>query len=113
MDVQRQLLLEQIELLKKCELGNKVMRGAQPRSIEEFREQVPITTYGDYIPYLSEQREDALPEKPILWQRTSGRSGEYPCKWVPITRGSRNDLGDTIMAILIFASCERERRCYH
>lgn len=106
MGIQRQLLLEQIELLKKCELGNKVMRGAQPRSIEEFREQVPVTTYGDYIPYLSEQREDALPEKPVLWQCTSGRSGEYSHKWVPITSKIYDELGDMFMGIFLFASCK-------
>ncbi len=105
MDIQNQLLLEQIELLKKCELGNKVMRGAKPNSVEEFRRQVPITTYADYAPYLPEQREDALPEKPMLWQRTSGRSSEYSYKWVPFTRRMYQEMGDTFLAILIFASC--------
>jgi len=37
MTIQRQLLLEQIELLSRCELGNKLMLGAKPRSVEEFR----------------------------------------------------------------------------
>lgn len=106
MAIQRRLLLEQIELLNKCELGNKVMRGAKPRSVEEFREQVPLTTYGAYAPYLLEQREDVLPEKPLLWQRTSGRSGEYPFKWVPITRRLYQELGDGFLALLIFATCE-------
>ena len=49
MAIQRRLLLEQIELLNRCELGNKVMRGAKPRTVEEFRELVPITTYDDYV----------------------------------------------------------------
>ncbi len=105
MSIQNELLAEQIELLKKCELGNIVMRGAQPRSVEEFREQVPVTTYADYAPYLLEKREDVLPEKPILWQRTSGRSGEYSCKWVPVTRKQYDDAGDAILGIFILASC--------
>lgn len=108
MTVQRRLLLEQIELLKRCELGDKVMRGAKPRSVEEFRRQVPITTYADYTPYLSEQREDALPAKPMLWQRTSGRSEVYSFKWVPVTRRIYQELGEIFLAVLIFASC-RER----
>jgi len=41
-------------LLKGCELGRKVMRGAMPETVEEFREQVPLTIYGDYLPELSE-----------------------------------------------------------
>jgi hypothetical protein len=108
MTIQHQLLLEQIELLKRCELGDKVMRGAKPNSVEEFREQVPLTTYGDYLPYLSEKREVGLPEKPILWQRTSGRSSEYSCKWVPFTERMYRELGDACLGIMLLASC-RER----
>lgn len=106
MTIQHQLLLEQIELLKKCELGNRLMGGAQPRSVEEFRQQVPITTYSDYAPYLLEKREDVLPEKPILWQRTSGRSGEYPCKWVPVTKRMYDEMGDFMLGLFLLASCE-------
>jgi len=66
MTIQKRLLLEQIELLKSCELGRKVMRGAMPGTVEEFREQVPLTTYADYLPELLEQREDVLPAKPAV-----------------------------------------------
>jgi hypothetical protein len=106
MTIQHQLLLEQIELLKNCELGKKAMRGAQPSSVEEFRQQVPITTYSDYAPYLLEKREDVLPEKPVLWQCTSGRSGEYAHKWAPITRRMYDEIGDFMVALALFASCE-------
>ena len=68
MDIQQQLLLEQIELLTNCELGRKVMHGAMPKTVEEFRKQVPLTTYADYCPELLEQREDGLPSKPIYCQ---------------------------------------------
>ena len=61
--IQRRLLLEQLELLKRCELGKVVMRGATPRTLEEFREQVPLTTYDDYAPYLLKRRMDVLPKK--------------------------------------------------
>ncbi len=109
MAIQRRLLMEQIELLNKCELGRKVMRGAKPRTVEEFREQVPITTYEDYVPYLSEQIEEGLPEKPVLWQHTAGRrchSGLYAFKWIPITGKVYRELGDTCLAMLLFASCK-------
>ena len=106
MSIQKRLLLEQIELLKKCELGNKIMRGVKPRSIEEFRRQIPITTYADYESFLLDKREDVLPVKPLLWQRTSGRSGEYPFKWVPISRRLYQELGDGFLAVLIFSTCE-------
>jgi len=109
MGIQRRLLMEQIELLNRCELGKKVMRGAKPRSVEEFREQVPITTYDDYVPHLPEQREDVLPEKPLLWQHTAGLrcySGEYEFKWFPVTEKIYQELGDTCLAMLLFASCK-------
>jgi hypothetical protein len=83
MAIQKRLLLEQIELLNNCSLGNKVMRGAAPRTIDEFRKQVPLTTYADYCPDLQERREYALPAKPDRWIRTSGYSGTYDIKWVP------------------------------
>ncbi|GAI22931.1 unnamed protein product [marine sediment metagenome] len=41
MRIQRRLLSEQLELLKRCELGRYIMNGATPRNLEEFREQVP------------------------------------------------------------------------
>jgi len=44
MAIQKRLLLEQIELLKNCQLARKVMLGAMPTTTEEFREQVPLTT---------------------------------------------------------------------
>jgi hypothetical protein len=108
MAIQRRLLLEQLDLMKRCELGNKVMRGATPSSLEEFREQVPLTTYADYACYLQEKREDVLPEKPLLWQRTSGNSGESKHKWVPMTERLYNELGNLIFAYLIFCTCDRK-----
>ncbi len=108
MGIQKRLLLEQIQLLKNCELGQFIMKGASPRTIEEFREQVPMTTYADYCPELLEKREDILPTKPIFWVQTSGRSGEYPHKWVPINRRFWEEAGKNFCAIAIFSSCKKE-----
>ena len=106
MTIQRRLLLEQLELLKRCDLGAAVMRGAKPGSVDEFREQVPLTTYADYEPYLPERMEDALPVRPLLWQRTSGRSSGHSFKWVPVTERVYWELGDVFLALLLFASCK-------
>lgn len=106
-ETQRHLLLEQLELFGNCELGRKVMRGARPSSVDEFRRQVPLTTYEDYFPYLPERREDVLPEKPLFWQRTSGRSGEYRFKWIPVTERLFNEIGRHVVTLCIFASCSR------
>jgi len=107
MTIQKSLLLEQIELLKKCALGRRIFRGAMPNSVEEFRRQVPLTTYTDYCPDLLEKREDVLPAKPIRWIQTSGKGGEYPFKWVPITERFWEEAGLNFTAIAIFGSCNR------
>jgi len=106
MAIQKRLLLEQIGLLKRCSLGNKIMHGAKPETIEEFREQVLLTTYSDYCPELMAKREDILPAKPALWVHTSGSSGEYPCKWIPITTKYAEELSAIMYGIGIFSSCK-------
>ncbi len=107
MTVQKRLLMEQIELLKKCELGRAVMAGAMPETVEEFREQVPLTTYAEYAPYLLKRRKDVLPRKPLMWAHTSGRSGEYPMKWIPISNRLYEELGAAMVAIMLFGSCKQ------
>ena len=108
MDIQRHLLLEQLELLRGCELGRLVMKGTQPRTIDEFRRLVPLTTYADYAPHFEEGRDDILPAKPILWQRTSGIWGEYESKWAPMTERMSEEIGSVLFAGLILATCKRK-----
>jgi hypothetical protein len=109
MRIQRRLLLEQLELLKRCELGRVIMDGAEPSSMDEFREQVPLTTYADYAPYLLKRRMDVLPRKPILWQYTSGKSGEYPYMWAPITARQLEEIQPLLFALLFFASGKQRK----
>ena len=83
MAIQRRLLTEQLQLASRSALGRSLMGDDPPLDVDEFRKRMRLTTYEDYAPYLDEQREDVLPEKPVAWAHTSGRSGSY--KWVPIT----------------------------
>ena len=106
MAVQKRLLLEQIGLLNRCTLGRKIMRGAKPETVDEFREQVPLTTYADYCPQLIEKREAPLPAEPAFWVHTSGRSGEYPCKWVPMTPAYSHEMSTIMYGIGILSSCK-------
>ncbi len=105
MNIQRSLLLEQLDLYGRSELGRIIMRGTQPRTLEEFRRDVPLTTYADYAPYLLAQREDMLPAPAIRWERTSGRSGEYPAKWVPVTQQWADSSKRCIIGAMLFSSC--------
>ncbi len=108
MNIQRSLLLEQIEQLKGCALGKKLLRGATPTTVDEFRRQVPLTTYVDYCPELLEKREDVLPTPPSHWVQTSGKSGEYPFKWVPVSPRFWEEAGLDFSAIAILGSCHRK-----
>lgn len=83
MEIQEHLLTEQINLVANSLLGRKIMKGRKPKTSEEFRQLVPLTTYEDYEPYLSERQEDALAVKPFFWCHSAGRGGKF--KWLPYT----------------------------
>jgi len=106
MDIQERLLLQQLELLDRCPLGEKIMRGAKPKTVEEFRQVVPLTTYKDYCPELLEKNDEILPARPSQWVHTSGKSGEYPCKWVPLTHEFCQELSIISYGVGIFSSCK-------
>jgi len=105
MAIQKRLLLEEIELLKNSELGRRMLGGAMPRTIEEFREQVPLTTYTDYLPELVEKREDVLPTKPAIWVHTIGRAGEYNTKLVPVSGRFLYEFERVAGGVGLLASC--------
>jgi hypothetical protein len=105
MEIQERLLLQQLELLNKSPLGAKIMRGARPKTVEEFRRLVPLTNYKDYCPELLEKMEDILPEKPALWAHSAGRSGDYPCKWVPLTSAYAWELSKALYGIGMISCC--------
>jgi hypothetical protein len=106
MDIQKRLLLQQLELLNNCALGQKIMHGAKPTTVEEFRRQVPLTTYKDYCPELLEKREESLPQKPFQWVRTSGKSGDYPFKWVPMTATYAEELSKILYGVGTISGCK-------
>ena len=81
MEIQEGLLMDQVDRVWPSTLGKKIMGNKKPLSVDEFRRSIPLTTYDDYAPYLSEQREDALAFKPGLWCHSSGGRGEF--KWIP------------------------------
>lgn len=81
MGIQNELLMDEIERVADSVLGKKIMGNQRPRSVEEFRRIVPLTTYDDYEPFLSEQQEQALAIKPHFWCHSAGRGGRF--KWLP------------------------------
>jgi hypothetical protein len=106
MEIQKRLLLEEVGLAADSYLGRKIMGGASPRTVEEFRQLVPLTTYEDYEPYLSEQREDVLAEKPLFWCHSAGRGGSF--KWIPYTRAAFDQVAKRSISAFILATARRK-----
>jgi len=107
-DIQEELLMDQIERVADSLLGKKIMGNQKPESVEEFRRIVPLTTYDDYEPYLSEQREDALAVKPRLWCHSSGRGGYF--KWIPYGSEFLEKVTRTCIAALVLATAGQKGR---
>jgi len=104
MDVQEHLLLDQIDRVWSSTLGRKILGERKPRSVEEFRRLVPLTTYDDYAAYLCDRREDALAFKPGLWCHSSGRMGEF--KWIPHSPEFLERANKGCMSIVTLASAK-------
>ena len=105
MVVQENLLLQQLERIGNSPLTKKLMGDHTPRSIEEFRHLVPLSTYQYYAPEFESDDENALPEKPYTWAHTSGGSGTF--KRVPYTREFYYHALDTLMSAFILAGSKR------
>ncbi|OGO00941.1 MAG: hypothetical protein A2Y58_02225 [Chloroflexi bacterium RBG_13_51_52] len=106
MEIQEALLLQQLELLNKSPLGRKIMRGAKPGTVEEFRQLVPLTDYQDYCPGFIEKQEDDLPTAPGFWVRTSGWSGDYSCKWFPMATEYARQLSIILYGVGLLSCCD-------
>jgi hypothetical protein len=104
MDVQKRLLLEQIQLLHNSQIGAKFMDHTVPASVDEFRATVPLTTYADYEEYFDCQNESVLPVKPFVWARTSGRTSVKGPKWIPYTKTMYDRLGEMTVGAMLMAS---------
>jgi hypothetical protein len=106
MDIQEQLLLEQIELVHASPLGRRLFRGTVPHSVAEFRANVPLTTYGDYVPFLGPGHDaDTAGGDSVIWAHTTGAQADF--KWVPYTQRGLERFLDNIMSALILAAANR------
>jgi len=107
MEIQNRLLLGQIELLSHSGIGKKIMGITYPTSVREFRDSVPLTNYSAYCPELVNKQEDFLPGRPSQWVHTSGRTGEYSCKWVPITPAFTEELSPILYGIGLLSASQK------
>jgi len=108
MEIQQTLLLQQLQRLADCPLGKKLTGKKVPKSLDEFRNSVPLTSYADYLPELEKGNGHCLHSKPYVWAHTSQAGGSF--KKVPYTRAFYDRLLDDLMAIFIL-SCSNEKGC--
>ncbi|HWQ77630.1 MAG TPA: GH3 auxin-responsive promoter family protein [Anaerovoracaceae bacterium] len=104
MQIQNRLMLEQVSLWSNSGLGRLMLDGKQPETIEEFRKQMPLTTYGDYADVLLRKQEDMLPDKPIIWIQTTWEGGKNPIKVAPYTKGMLDTYKNNVLACMILST---------
>ncbi len=104
--IQETLLAQQLERVAGSHLANKLMGANAPRTVDEFRHVVPLTSYRDYAQEFRSGNEAVLPEKPYTWALTSGASGDF--KRIPFTREFYDHELDHLMATFIL-SCSEKR----
>ena len=108
MHIQYRLLNEQIALLSKCGLGQRLLNGTLPKNADEFRQMVPITTYEDYADVLLLKQADMLPAPPVVWLKTTWESGNKPEKWAPYCESMLDTYKTNIISALILSTSKKK-----
>ena len=108
MDIQKRLLMEQMEMWSSSALGQSILKGKKPTTIEEFRSMVPLTTYEDYAPILLSKQTKALPAEPVLWVQTTWEGGIHPIKVAPYTKGILDTFQHNVMSCLVLATSRKK-----
>jgi hypothetical protein len=104
MQIQNRLMLEQISLWSNSGLGQYLLEGKCPETIDDFRKQVPLTTYGDYADILLQKQEEMLPDKPIIWIQTTWEGGKNPIKVAPYTKSMLDTYKNNVLACMILST---------
>lgn len=108
MYVQRNLMQEQMQLWKESGIGKKILNGRTPGTLEELRDQMPLTTYADYADELLAKRSDMLCAEPAVWIQTTWEGGLRPIKLAPYTRGMLDTYRHNLLATMMMASARRK-----
>lgn len=90
--------------------GQKILDGKHPRTIEEFRRAIPLTTYEDYADVLLLKQGDMLPDNPIIWIQTTWEGGRHPVKVAPYTQAMLETYRNNILACLILSTSNERGR---
>ncbi len=104
MNIQNRLMMEQISLWSESELGKSLLKGKNPKTIDEFRKMVPLTTYADYADILLQKKGEMLPDDPVIWIQTTWEGGRHPVKVAPYTKSMMETYRNNMIACLILST---------
>lgn len=108
MYTQRRLMEEQLTLWSESGLGRTLLRGRHPRTIDELRAQLPLTTYADYADTLLPKRADQLCAEPAVWIQTTWEGGLRPIKLAPYTRSMLDTYRHNLLATMMMATARKK-----
>lgn len=108
MYIQESLMQEQMKRWMDCPLGKRLLRGAVPSSIEEFREKMPLTTYSDYAADLFAKKTDSLCAEPSVWIQTTWEGGLRPIKLAPYSREMLDTYRHNLLTTMLLASARKK-----
>ncbi|MCD4713957.1 MAG: GH3 auxin-responsive promoter family protein [Clostridiales bacterium] len=108
MSIQNRLMLEQIEIWSNSILGKSVLKERVPKTIDEFRKIVPLTTYDDYADILLQKKAETLPENPVIWIQTTWEGGKHPIKVAPYTRSMLDVYKNNVTACLLLSTSKKK-----
>jgi len=107
-EIQKRLLEEQLGVVGESPLWKKLLNGKKPKTMEEFRQMAPLTSYNThYADYIGEEgKTEFLATKPAVWAHSSGRGGKF--KWIPWTEDGLEKYADATMTGMILAAADRK-----
>ena len=108
MYTQRRLMEEQIDLWSKSGLGRQMLRGKTPRTIDDLRAMLPLTTYANYADVLLARRTDMLCGEPAVWIQTTWEGGLRPVKLAPYTRSMLDTYRHNLLATMMMATARKK-----
>lgn len=108
MYTQRRLMQEQMQMWMASPLGRKLLNGRTPATLDELREQMPLTTYADYADDLLARRSEMLCAEPAVWIQTTWEGGLRPIKLAPYSRSMLDTYRHNLLATMMMASARKK-----
>lgn len=104
-------MAEQIVAWRASGIGRRLLNGAMPNTVEEFRKTLPLTEYEDYADILLAQNSEMLPAEPVVWIKTTWEGGHRPIKLAPYSKEMLEVYKHSAIAIMILSGARKKGDC--